>query len=501
MALTKQGVWIFVLLYLVAHGVSGAPRDSLIRVVQLSTRELLLISTAKQTRYREDFTTSPKRIRLELEGLRCADSIREIVFPQTIPPSTVFARQHSSGSVVIVDFAEPVGHVLTELPYSHALYIRTVNWDNAGECSLAWGIAAWANNQYSRALQFWRVALSQGVTEASLWLGIAEALQQNYARALDYLEQPLKQIPNPIPDAYAAAWHAYTAQLNRQRATDYEQRYMRTIGRPPTLPPFLQITADSTGVTPSLLEFVEYFSPPPMTTAAPEQSSTSITPADSDIFGQLRRMQQRNDANMTSSNTYSPPSSPIFTVLFAVGTVLLISGVILVRGYYRWRKQQIAQLAAGIATAATSHATSKSTVGEGDTPIPPFDELMKIADLNHHGTKQDTHPPAFASSGKKGTTQSVGKSLAPDDSAQYSSEESLFDFDEETYRQFEQRLTTESQPKIDEQLLYQSSTRSQLSHEPPEQTARELSAQERDLLELLEQLSKQYGTTDEAEES
>ncbi|GIV56198.1 MAG: hypothetical protein KatS3mg040_0966 [Candidatus Kapaibacterium sp.] len=138
------GLLATVLLALLSASVPAAPSDSLVRVVRLSERELLLVTTAPALRWREDFTASSDQLRIELEGIRPADSVRELAFPAGSAFTALFVRNKPSGCLVLVERSSGLGYVISPVPYSQSLYIRAVNWDDPGERLLAYGIDAWS---------------------------------------------------------------------------------------------------------------------------------------------------------------------------------------------------------------------------------------------------------------------------------------------------------------------------------------------------------------------
>jgi len=109
-----------------------------------------------------------------------------------------------------------------------------------------------------------------------------------------------------------------------------------------------------------------------------------------------------------------------------------------------------------------------------ELPVPSFDELLKLI--------EEPNPKLAKATGNPESSSSTPTS-EPTERAQ------LFDFDEETYREIEQRKTVQ---QIDEQLLFHSHAKPQPSPSDPISTSRELTDQERDLLALLERISKDY---------
>lgn len=455
-----------VAVWIVSTALFAAPRDSLIRIERLSPAEILLLTNAQSVRFREDVSAPANQVRLELSAISPADSIRELIFPSGTAWNAAYVRQRTSGSLVILESAQPSGHVIAELPYSHAIYIRRVNWDNAAECALAWGMLAWSNQQYHRAVLLWQRALSLGSPDATLWLGIAEALQQRYANALAYLEPALARNDVNLPDVYAAVSLAYRVQGDTMRSSLYYRRYIAVTGRQLSPPPLLHVENNlSPSHSFSLFDIADRFSPPPAPTV---DSSPTVHQAEhNDVFIQLRQFQQRRQDTVTATESASPARVPIF--LLVTGITLLMLGTVLIIGYRRWRNYRIQQLAAAINSTITSHVAPPATT---------FDEIMKIVAADQSSLLTE-----------------IPSDQAEDDTIPSPTEHATITIEKDDDSRAEGN-DRKSRPlgKFDERLFYQSDLDFQLSQESPEQTAPELSAQERDLLRILEQLSRESST-------
>ncbi|MCX7929695.1 MAG: hypothetical protein N2663_03110 [Chlorobi bacterium] len=450
--------------------------DSIVRVIQISSQELLIVPTASTLRYREDVSSPPGRIRIELFGMHPADSIREVTFPSSSVFSSMYLRNKSNGSLVLIECKSPVGHVVAVLPYSKTLYIRAVDWNDPGQCYMAWGIAAWESGQYAQALRFWRSALGRGVRDAAVWLGIAEALQRRYKEALEILGT--SSANTLLPDADAARAIAFAAEGREENAAPHRLRYLQAIGRQPIEPaaPIIQSISTESNA-PSLVDIFQQQieESRPANPASPLTPPTSNTvSSDSDLFAQLRQLQQRKTD--TTNAVVSPAGSlggGFTTLLLAGGALLLLTGVILLRSYRRWRNQRIETLSTAIHTmqASTQTATQKQE-GSASADAATFDQLLKLVNTVH------------------ATPQHNQQQTTDDQSA-------LFDFDDETYIEHEKRKNS-AEPAIDERLLYQSEANYQLSSESPTAASAPLSEQERDLLRMLEKLSREFDADGDA---
>lgn len=458
------GLLATVLPALLAASALGAPSDSVVRAVRLSERELLLVTTAPALRWREDFTASSNQLRIELEGIRPADSVRELAFPAGSAFTALFVRNKPSGCLVLVERSSGLGYVISPVPYSQSLYIRAVNWDDPGERLLAYGIDAWSKRRYSRAEGFWRSALARGQREASQWLGLAKALEGSTQQARDYLE-PLVEQKAVLPDALAALAGIYEAASDTRRASALRERFVQVVGRPPSQPPLLeQANAEDTTLLSPLDIFVarEQAAAPPAAADSTSSPPGQKTSGDSDLFAQLRRLQGRNDTTQAQQSASAPPWSVSLPLLAAGGTLVFI-GIILLRGYFRWRRNRIAQLAEALAQQVPPPAPPPPEPSVEDTPLPPFDELLKL--IEEPIEQQPNHSSAAP-------RRSVAPQPVEDE------EPELFDFDEDTYRTIREQQATQH---IDEQLLYPSQSTAQPSQKDPAATSRELTEQERDL--------------------
>jgi len=235
----QRATYGFLVIILLAFGAVSAPcavSDSAVRVLRLSNQELLVVTTASSLRWREDFTTSTLFLRIELEGIRPTDNIRELTFPTGSTFSAFYARTKPTGCLLLIERTGNVGHVIAPIPYSRSLYIRAVNWDDPSEQLLAYGIDAWSRQRYDRAESFWRSALARGQQQASVWLGIAKALEGRNREARDYLESVIAS-NNIIPDALAAVAAVYQAEADYQRAAVFRERFLNIIGTKPDKPP------------------------------------------------------------------------------------------------------------------------------------------------------------------------------------------------------------------------------------------------------------------------
>ncbi|RMF32733.1 MAG: hypothetical protein D6747_08505 [Chlorobiota bacterium] len=476
------GLSAALLVALLAVSASAAPSDSLVRAVRLSERELLLVTTAPSLRWREDFTASSNQLRIELEGIRPADSVREVSFPPGSVFPALFVRNKPSGCLVLVERSSTQGYVIAPVPYSQSLYIRAVNWDDPGERLLAYGIDAWSKRRYNLAEGFWRSALARGQREASQWLGLAKALEGSPQQAQEYLE-PLADQKAVLPDVLAALAGIYEAASDTRRASAFRERFMHVVGRPPSKPHLLeQPSAEDTTLLSTLDIFVahEQVAAPPAATDSTFSPLGQQTTRDSDLFAQLRRLQERND----TTHAQQPASAPAWSVslpLLAAGGTLVFIGIILLRGYFRWRRYRIVQLAEALAQQVPQPAPPPPEPSAEDTPLPPFDELLKL--VEEPIEQQPNHSSAAP-------RRSVAQQPVEDE------EPELFDFDEDTYRTIREQQATHH---VDEQLFYPSRSTAQPSQKDPTATSRELTEQERDLLELLERLSREYGSPEQGQ--
>lgn len=459
---------VAIVLLTLAATVRAATSDSLVRIVQLSPRELLLVTTAERVALREDLSSPASQIRFELLGIRPADSVREVPLKLGSTFSVVYVRYRPAGCLVLIECSQQIGHVVVELPYSHAVYVRAVDWNDPAENVLALGMVAWMNRQYTRAVEFWRSSLAQGKQEASFWLGIAESLRNNYRSVVDYLSPLVDGRVSVIPDAYAALSLATNALQQSDRASLYRERFVRETGRSRIEQP--QIGFDDNRTTdsaPSLLDFFGQQTRAETSTPQPTQSATP-TPSDTDVFAQLRRLQRRSDSTSSTTDVTHSSGTGFSVLMLGSGGALLLIGLFFLRGYFRWRKQQFAQMAAAM---ASEHSSPPAT------PQNVFEELMKIAsDVSAESISKTDQPAA-----------PTGEST--------SDTPTLFDFDEETYRTTRQRAQKHDEiPTLDDRLFYQADTEYQLSHQSPSEVASDLSEQERDLLRILEQLSRERNT-------
>ncbi len=461
---------VTVCLFLLGIGAIAAPKDSIVQVVQLTPRELVLVTTASQLRYREDLSAPPEQVRIEIFNVRPTEATREINFPKGSAFASLFIRNKAGNALAIIERSTPrQGHVIATLPYSRSLYIRGVEWNSSTDCLIGWGIAAWATEQYASALRFWRTALARGVSDAAVWLGIAAAVQQQYNQTLDYLE-PLSRRTDVIPDMHAALAAAYRARGDNERSLYHEKLFAQQIGRPPaSLSPLVIPSDQAENNTPTLLEVFEQHELPQDTqrlTVQPPVSPSPQASADTDLFAQLRQFQNRNARDSAISTSETSPAQNSLATLLTIGGALLLFGLVLLRSYLRWRKQHIQTMAAAI-------AAQHSTPSDQSPPPEPttFDQLISFEAAKNSAYAE---PPSPSTPRKE-----------------IEEESTLFDFDEEIYRQHEAR-TQAPHPTIDERLFYHSDTEPQLSQEPPSNVAPELSEQERDLLRVLERISKQY---------
>lgn len=447
---------------IVSTAIFAAPRDSLIRIERLSPEEILLLTNARNVRFREDVSAPVNQVRIELIALSPADSIRELIFPSSTTWNAIYVRQRAWGSLVILESTQPSGHVITELPYSHAIYIRRVNWDDAADCALAWGILAWSNQQYHRATLLWQRALLLGSRDAAWWLGIAEALQQRYSNALTYLEPALMRYDVKLPDVFAALSLAYREQADTVRSSLYYRRFTFATGRQ-LLPPAALYIEENIPSPPefSLLDIADRFSPPPAVDSSP---TTTKSQHNGDVFTQLRQLQQRSLDTVITIESASPSNAPIF--LLVTGIALLMLGIGIVANYRRWRNYRIQQLAAAINNVNTAGVAPSQTM---------FDEIMNK--ITSDQSSQLTDLPSYEEQDVNATSPTEPPLITIEDDAER--------------QENGNERGSHPLPMLDERLFYQSDSDYQLSQEPPENTAAELSEQERDLLRILEQLSRE----------
>ncbi|GIV56197.1 MAG: hypothetical protein KatS3mg040_0965 [Candidatus Kapaibacterium sp.] len=286
-----------------------------------------------------------------------------------------------------------------------------------------------------------------------------------------------------LPDALAALAGIYEAASDTRRASALRERFVQVVGRPPSTPPLLeQPTAEDTTLLSPLDIFVarEQVSAPPAAADSTSSPAGQKTSGDSDLFAQLRRFQGRNDSANTQQTISASPWSVSLPLLMAGGTLLFI-GIILLRGYFRWRRNRIAQLAEALAQQVPPPAPPPPEPSVEDTPLPPFDELLRL--IEEPIEQQPNHSSAAS-----------GRSVEPQPGED--EEPELFDFDEDTYRTIREQRSTQH---IDEQLFFLSQSTAQPSQKDPAVTSRELTEQERDLLALLERISREYNGHEEGQ--
>lgn len=454
----RYRIWC-VMLTIGAMHLMGAPKDSIHKIILFPPHELLILTSATSLELQEDFSSPPNQIRLSLRGVRASEATRNVLLREMAQFREISVRNQTDGCSIIIEREPGSGYIACVLPYSQTLYIRAINWNDPVQQHLAFGIDAWQHKQYRQALRWWTSALSSGSRDAAMWLGIAEAVLGNRERAISYL-QSFVNANTIIPDVHAALAQSLD---NTEQVRLHRQLYQRQALRP--LQPAAKITlptlSDSSNNELSLLELLANSAQAAPDTQPQSQTTGDTAGAtskhDTDLFTQLRRLQGRSDTiSSISSSSDSVLSSWLLTAVAVCGTVCILIGVILLRGYYRWRAGYAQQFTSTIAT----HQSQ-------------FEQLFN---LESSGTDTQHNEPEPGS-----------PSASP---AMHTG--TFLDFENHDKTELIERQTSQRDTKIDERLFYHTDDKYYTSSEMPTPHSKELSEQEKDLLELLNTLSMEH---------
>lgn len=421
---------------------------------------LMLFMSGSQTKFTSELSADKKKITITIQNTGF-NELPELTATNSRIESVFF--QHSGkNTTVSILLKEKSGYTASLLPYSQSVSIDVFDWTtltNAEE-NYRSGLIAFNNNILSVAKDYFNRAEITQHPNATAYSGFISLIEGKYAAATTKLEKALEQ-KSSLVDIYGGLSIAYKKENNTSKVEKNEKTFVDTFGKKPYFDEELlqkQITVPNTFESGNLV-----FAAPVDSTSI--KNTISDDTATSDVaLDQLKQLQGNKEPQKTVTPLPTSKASNqsllpgwLFNSLLGIALALISVGLLLLRGFNKWKKDQL--------LIAQQYAAMQSQ------PSYNFSDTLSSA-------MNSTEVMATKAYQNQMNTELV-ESLAKEDDNQKNTLESepqekqtLFDFDDSVYQELEERKrktvndVTKHGDKpsvIPDTLLYQASGKVELS--------------------------------------
>jgi tetratricopeptide (TPR) repeat protein len=460
----------------------------------------VLISTiGKTVKYSSSLTDDKRKVLLRIANATVTDDARQ-VSSSTGLIDNVLLKKERNDIIVLVTLREASGYTATLLPYSRAISIDVFNWNSLkpAEEQYRSGLIAIEDNVLGMAKDYLLKAESRNHPDATAFVGLLSIKEGDYESGKNYLRKAIER-KSEIPDIYGGLSHIGRNQGNDEDARKYEQEFIKRTGRAPYFDEerILIEKRANTPFEPTSLVFEN-----PEDTSSITSTSVASNQSNSDsILSQLRTMQNRNQPtpqqtskNQTASTTTSLLPSWISTTMLGIGISLIAVGILLIRSYRKWKRQQLDYVANLLKQQYQQNQQQTTQPIQQNT----FDQTLGGAILanEHQAVNAYKQAGAILDNTISDTTSladsKISNATLPNNltfdttkpkieqlkSEKLSeSEDALFDFDESIYKQHEERKRQTMRENLlkqvqsisaefPDELFYQTDLQPQVSSEP-----------------------------------
>lgn len=408
-------------------------------------------------RFTAELSADKRKIVVRIPDAGIGENVNEATSYKGLVES-VLARKDGRSSLVTVQLRERSGFTAVLLPYSRAITIDAFDWDKLSPADDAYRSALLAldNGLYAQAVQMLQQAERAKHPDGTAHLGFLRIREEKFSEAKRLLLQA-KQDNSTIPDIYAGLSLCARRSGDDAAARTYEQDFIRMTGRAPVFlsesPLVIPQTIEQQSEPPSLaLSITEQQPQPQQDTALAQQKQDASIDT---IINQQRRLKGSEQAVVSKETKSSSPlalmPSWMTSLLLGVGGSLVMVGILLLRGYGKWKRERL--------LAAAMYAQAAKQQPPAQPAADPFTTHFATA---MSGTEQQA-ATAYQRSGNfvnrtDDDTTETRETITPTAEKQPEQpEQELFDFDEAYYREVEEkRRTRRQQPAVPDELFYQS---------------------------------------------
>ncbi len=315
---------------------------------------LLIRTNGTSVSYTTVLSDDKQRLTLTIKNAGIKTEQRELNNPRGMIESAML-QKIGRDVVINVYFRESIGFTAVLLPYSRAISVDVFKWSklNAAEDQYRSGLIALQNNALSVAKEFIASAARLQHPDATAFAGFVNAREGNYAEAKEMLLKALER-KSTISDIYGGLAQVSRVENNESKAREYENQFVQRMGRPPYFDE--ELIKIQKVVQPTV-------EPSSLATLSSDSASTQSTNPDTSskgsngdqttesLMSQLRQMQGQSAqaaAQIADSALTKASKTPIFSwlnsALIGLGVALIFIGLIFLRGYLNWKKQQVQYL-------------------------------------------------------------------------------------------------------------------------------------------------------------
>lgn len=461
---------------------------------------VLISTTGKTVKYSSSLSNDKRKVLLRIANATVVDDARQASSSAGLIDN-VMLKKDRNDVIVIVTLRESSGYTATLLPYSRTISIDVFNWDllKPAEEQYRSGLIAIEDNVLGMAKDYLMKAESRNHPDATAYVGLLSIKEGDYEAGKNYLRKAIER-KSELPDIYGGLSHIGRNQGNDEDARKYEQEFIKRTGRAPYFDEERILIEKRANVPFEPTSLV--FENPQDTTTIPSTSLASNQSNGDSILNELRILQNKNQPtpqptpqNQTSNSATSLLPSWVSTTMLGLGISLIAVGILLIRSYKRWKKQQLEYIANLL-----KQQYQQSQQQNNQTPQPnSFDQTLGGAILANENQAVNAYKQAgsiFDSTisdgddiaSNKNTSSAQPASTLNFDTAkpkieqlksekQPDSDDALFDFDESIYKQHEERKRQTMRENLlkqvqsisaefPDELFFQTDSQPQLSSEP-----------------------------------
>ncbi len=319
---------------------------------------LLIRTNGTKVQYSSVLSDDKQRLTLTIKNAGIKTEQREVNSARGMIESAIMQRI-GRDVVINVYFRQSAGYTAVLLPYSRSLSIDVFQWTklSSSEDQYRSGLIALQNNVMSVAKDLIFAAAQAKHPDATAFAGFVSAREGNFVDAKDFFLKALER-KSAIGDIYGGLAQVSRIESNELKAREYENQFVQRMGRPPY---FDEEQLKIQKVVPPVAE------PASLASLTKESTADSVNTADTtltqpsasgdsstnSLMAQLRSL-QAGSATGSDVTTQSAPTAakPLFawldSALLGFGAALVLIGLVFLRGYTRWKKQQLAYVKLGI---------------------------------------------------------------------------------------------------------------------------------------------------------
>ena len=410
-----------------------------------SPDHLVLTTSADKVSFQSVLSGDKRKVIITVKNAVVGFDQREVNSAKGLM-QTAFIRQQGKDAVIIADLRDTAGFTAVSLPYSQSIAVDFFKWNTLTTSETAYrsGLLAWQNGAYDIAGSYFREAERSGHPDGTAFLGFLYTMAGKSAEGATFLQRALARNTS-YSDIYGALAEIERSKNDEIKAREYENEFVKKLGRLPTYAHEL-ITLSERAVgddEPLSLSAIDEATTL-LDTAVLTTGATTEDARIESVTRQLRSMQGTDESMSAASDAKRNTQLPAWFLptLSGLAIAVVLISFVLLRGYMRWRKQQ---MLINAAVAADASFTAPGIPAAAAMP-PSFDSDLhaalavqenvataryKAQELDIERTPEGT--TVEPSMGYRDDVESVEARMPVVDDAPKDQAEELFDFSEAFY--------------------------------------------------------------------